>query len=178
MHQCFIDCHSFSRVKHQWTLQKVLPLWFAIVENIAGFFLLVLWKRFYIIWSQCFLDKWYLFLSWASDHLQYLRTDLNKYLHLVVLAVRKAILNFVQLYKLFFWRGQWKTRLTFKQRSPLLICFDKFIFLMLSYQLAQNTANWPHLNRGIVLCLHQDKFRGSIPSTYDMTGHEARRFLR
>ena len=136
MLQCFIDGHSFSWIEHQWTLQKVLPLWFAIVKNFAGFFLLILWKRFDIICSQCLFDKWNFFFTWASDYLQYFWADLKKYLHLIVFAVRKAVLNFVQLYELFFWRRQWETLLTFKKRSSLLICFNEFIFLMLSYQLA------------------------------------------
>jgi hypothetical protein len=49
VHQSFINRHSLSWIKHQRPLQKVLPLWLTVIENVTGLFLLIFGQRFYII---------------------------------------------------------------------------------------------------------------------------------
>ncbi len=92
----------------------------------------------------------------------------KKWLHLIVIWMRKPIPNFIELGVLFFWRRKWKTGNSFEQGPPGLVGSDGFIFLMFSYQLTHDAPHRPHFDCGVIFVLHQNQLRGSVPPTDHM----------
>ena len=88
--------------------------------------------------------------------------------HLVIFRMRKSIFNLISTVLITLGRRKRKTSLPLKQSpsgSGDLYLLVKF---MLRYQFTHNATDRPHLNRGIIVSLHQDNLRSTVPSTHHM----------
>ena len=96
--------------------------------------------------------------------------DLNQKIkvHLVIFRMRKSIFNLVSTVLITLWRRKRKTSLPLKQSPPGSSDLYLLVQFMLWYQFTHNATYRPHLNRGIIVCLHQDNLRSTVPSTHHM----------
>ena len=86
--------------------------------------------------------------------------------HLVIFRMRKSILYFVSTVLIALGRWKGKASLPLKQSPPGSCDLYLLVQFMLRDQFTHNATYRPHLNRGIIVSLHQDNLRSAVPSTH------------
>lgn len=93
------------------------------------------------------------------------------YVHLVFLGIRVSVFNFIFYLIFLFGRREREACLALKKGLSWFRNVDLLVFLMLGDELSHDAANRPHLDALVVVILHENDLRSSIPPADHVRSH-------